>query len=59
VLVPLHKALELPEVYMSASKWDEIPYDRVVSVVMCQYKDVFAKHVKQRITNIFDKVRTG
>jgi hypothetical protein len=44
---------------MSASKWDEIPYDRVVSVVMCQYKDVFAKHVKQRITNIFDKVRTG
>jgi hypothetical protein len=34
VLVPLHKASELPEAYMSTRKWDEIPYDHVASVVM-------------------------
>jgi hypothetical protein len=59
VLVPLSKALELPEAYMSAGRWDEIPYDRVASVAMRQYKDVFAKHDKQRVAGFFDDVRTG
>lgn len=59
VLVPLRKALELPEAYMSAGKWDELPYARVASVAMHQYKDVFAKHDKQRVAGFFDEVRTG
>ncbi|KAL6181239.1 hypothetical protein ACLB2K_047894 [Fragaria x ananassa] len=42
VLVPLRKALELPEVYMGEQKW--IPYNRVPSVAMKLYKDTFFKH---------------
>jgi hypothetical protein len=57
VLVSLRKALELPEVYMSAGKWDEISNDHVASVVMHQYKDIFTKHFKQRVAGIFDEVR--
>jgi len=34
VLVPLRKVLELPEVYMSAQRWSELPYTRVASVVL-------------------------
>ncbi|CAK7336081.1 unnamed protein product [Dovyalis caffra] len=34
VLVPLHKVLELPEVYIGARRWDYIPYNRVASVPM-------------------------
>ncbi|KAK4707946.1 hypothetical protein R3W88_028871 [Solanum pinnatisectum] len=30
-LVPLHKVLEIPEVYICANKWEEIPYKRVPS----------------------------
>jgi hypothetical protein len=53
VLVSLRKAFELYEAYMSAGKWDEIPYDRIAYVVMHQYKDV-----KQSVADIFDKVCT-
>ncbi|TVU42357.1 hypothetical protein EJB05_08759, partial [Eragrostis curvula] len=59
VLVPLRKALELPEAYMSAGKWDELPYGRVSSVAMRQYKDAFLKHDKGRVAGFFDEVRTG
>ncbi|KAF8018366.1 hypothetical protein BT93_H3297 [Corymbia citriodora subsp. variegata] len=31
-LVPLRRVLELPEVYMSAVRWSDIPYNRVLSV---------------------------
>ncbi|KAL7177685.1 hypothetical protein ACSBR2_030948 [Camellia fascicularis] len=31
VLVPLHKALELPEVYMSAKQWELVPYYKIVA----------------------------
>ncbi|XP_037417967.1 uncharacterized protein LOC119281579 [Triticum dicoccoides] len=39
VQVPLRKVLELPVVYMSACKWDELPYARVASTAMRQYKE--------------------
>ncbi|KAF8691909.1 hypothetical protein HU200_040028 [Digitaria exilis] len=47
VLVPLRKALELPEVYMCACKFEELPYARVASV--------FQKHDKHRVTSFFDE----
>ncbi|KAG2582980.1 uncharacterized protein LOC120712020 [Panicum virgatum] len=59
VLVPLRKALELPEVYMCACKFEELPYARVASVAMRKYKEVFQKHDKHRVTSFFDEVRTG
>ncbi|CAN6199591.1 unnamed protein product [Urochloa humidicola] len=59
VLVPLRKALELPEVYMCACKFEELPYERVASVAMSKYKEVFQKHDQHRVTTFFDEVRTG
>ncbi|KAL6644186.1 hypothetical protein ACP70R_015794 [Stipagrostis hirtigluma subsp. patula] len=59
VLVPLRKALDLPEVYMSACKWAELPYERVSSVALRQYKEAFQKHDKHRVAGFFDEVRTG
>ncbi|KAI3955483.1 hypothetical protein MKW92_006775, partial [Papaver armeniacum] len=48
VLVPLHNALKLPELYMCANKWDSLPYNRVPSVAMTNYKEIFMKHDKER-----------
>lgn len=59
VLVPLHKALELPEVYMSANKWNSLPYNRVASVAMKNYKGLFVKHDKERFEEYLKKVKKG
>ncbi|KAF0923238.1 hypothetical protein E2562_003447 [Oryza meyeriana var. granulata] len=59
VLVPLRKVLELPEVYMTACKWEQLPYARVASVAMRQYKEAFEKHDKSGVAGFLDEVRTG
>ncbi|XP_019191428.1 PREDICTED: uncharacterized protein LOC109185905 isoform X2 [Ipomoea nil] len=59
VLVPLHKALELPEVYMSAKQWNLLPYKRVASVAMKNYTKKFSKHDKERFGEYLKKVKTG
>ncbi|KAI3850681.1 hypothetical protein MKW98_030741 [Papaver atlanticum] len=59
VLVPLHKASELPELYMSANKWELLPYNRVPSVAMNNYKEVFMNHDKERFTNHLEGVKRG
>ncbi|KAF7059931.1 hypothetical protein CFC21_066769 [Triticum aestivum] len=59
VHVPLRKVLELPEVYMSARKWDELPYARVASRAMRQYKQAFDKHDKSGVAGFYDEVRAG
>uniref|UniRef100_A0A0E0M2Z3 Uncharacterized protein n=1 Tax=Oryza punctata TaxID=4537 RepID=A0A0E0M2Z3_ORYPU len=59
VLVPLRKVLELPEVYMTAGKWEQMPYARVASVAMRQYKGAFEKHDKSGVAGFLDEVRTG
>nr|GMD69794.1 uncharacterized protein LOC109185905 isoform X2 [Ipomoea batatas] len=59
VLVPLHKALELPEVYMSAKQWNVLPYKRVASVAMKNYTKKFAKHDNERFREYLRKVKTG
>ncbi|KAK4586111.1 hypothetical protein RGQ29_023339 [Quercus rubra] len=59
ILVPLHKALELPEVYMSARQWNSLPYNRVASVAMKTYKGLFEKHDKERFEAYLEKVKSG
>jgi hypothetical protein len=44
VLVPLRRALELPEIYMSAEQWNLVRYDRIASNAMRTYKGLFYKH---------------
>ncbi|KAF8691908.1 hypothetical protein HU200_040027 [Digitaria exilis] len=59
VLVPLRKVLELPEVYMSAQRWSELPYTRVASVAMRRYKDLFKKHDEARFDKYLEDVEAG
>jgi hypothetical protein len=59
VLGPLHKALQLPEVYMSANEWNALPYNRVASVAMKTYKGLFTKHDKERFGEYLEKVKSG
>ncbi|KAJ4772953.1 plant/protein [Rhynchospora pubera] len=59
VLVPIRKVLELPEVYMSAQKWSDLPYSRVASVAMKHYKKLFKKHDEDRFDYYLTKVKEG
>ncbi|KAL6603016.1 hypothetical protein ACP70R_043377 [Stipagrostis hirtigluma subsp. patula] len=59
VLVPLRKVLELPEVYMSAQRWSELPYSRVASVAMRRYKALFQKHDEARFGKYLEDVAAG
>ncbi|KAI4304887.1 hypothetical protein MLD38_040346 [Melastoma candidum] len=59
VLVPLRKALDLPEVYIGANRWDLIPYERVASVAMKFYKEKFLNHDKERFQKYLEKVESG
>ncbi|KAE8098702.1 hypothetical protein FH972_016746 [Carpinus fangiana] len=59
VLAPLHKALQLPEVYMTANEWSGLPYNRVASVAMKTYKWQFRKHDKERFEEYLGKVKSG
>ncbi|KAL5552560.1 hypothetical protein UlMin_039961 [Ulmus minor] len=52
VLVPLRKVLELPEVYIGANKWNEIPYERVASIAMKFHKEKFLK-TQRDLANIY------
>ncbi|KAF3330370.1 hypothetical protein FCM35_KLT03724 [Carex littledalei] len=59
VLVPIRKVLELPEVYMSAQRWADLPYSRVASVAMMQYKKHFKQHDEERFIKYLKKVEDG
>ncbi|XP_037441704.1 uncharacterized protein LOC119309901 [Triticum dicoccoides] len=59
VLVPLRKVLKLPEVYMCAQQWSELPYTRVASVAMTRYKFLFKKHDEVRFGRYLDDVEAG
>ncbi|KAM3326742.1 hypothetical protein P3S67_001868 [Capsicum chacoense] len=59
ILVPLHKALEIPEVYICANKWGELPYKRVPSVAMTLYRKLFYKNDKERFEQYVSDVKEG
>lgn len=59
VLVPLHQALKLPEVYMSAKQWELIPYTRVASVAMRNYTDIFLHRDNRRFREYLENVKVG
>ncbi|XP_010522481.1 PREDICTED: uncharacterized protein LOC104801086 [Tarenaya hassleriana] len=59
VLVPLRRVLELPEVFMSANEWNSLKYNRVASVAMTNYKELFEKHDKERFAEYLENVRSG
>ncbi|KAL5713987.1 hypothetical protein ACHQM5_016009 [Ranunculus cassubicifolius] len=59
VLVPLRQTLELPEIFMSSNQWDSLPYNRVPSVAMTNYKKHFLKHDETRFNEFLGKVERG
>ncbi|KAH6798016.1 Uncharacterized conserved protein UCP015417 [Perilla frutescens var. hirtella] len=59
VLVPLRKALQLPEVYIGANDWGSLPYERVASVAMKMYKELFLKHDQERFEEYLYRVKSG
>uniref|UniRef100_A0A0D9VCY4 TROVE domain-containing protein n=1 Tax=Leersia perrieri TaxID=77586 RepID=A0A0D9VCY4_9ORYZ len=58
-LVPLRRALKLPEVFISARAWESVVYTRVASVAMKNYKDLFAKHDGDRFNAYLADVKSG
>ncbi|KAF3330369.1 hypothetical protein FCM35_KLT03723 [Carex littledalei] len=59
VLVPLRKALNLPEVNMTFGRWESIDYSRVSSLAMKRYKDVFLNYDVVRASEFLDNVGAG
>ncbi|XP_052625526.1 uncharacterized protein LOC111887907 [Lactuca sativa] len=59
VLVPLRNALQLPEVYMSAKQWSSITYERVASIAMKNYTDIFLHRDNARFHEYLQNVTTG
>ncbi|GER26083.1 hypothetical protein STAS_01710 [Striga asiatica] len=59
VLVPLHKALELPDVFIGANDWKSINYERVTPDELRLRKRDFLKHDKERFCKYLDRVRKG
>uniref|UniRef100_J3LA67 Uncharacterized protein n=1 Tax=Oryza brachyantha TaxID=4533 RepID=J3LA67_ORYBR len=58
-LVPLRRALKLPEVFISARAWESVVYTRVASVAMKNYKELFLKHDADRFNAYLDDVKAG
>ncbi|KAL6656958.1 hypothetical protein ACP70R_004738 [Stipagrostis hirtigluma subsp. patula] len=58
-LVPLRRALKLPEVFISAQAWGDVVYPRVASVAMKNYKDLFLKHDAERFEQYLADVKSG
>ncbi|PWA68630.1 hypothetical protein CTI12_AA303890 [Artemisia annua] len=59
VLVPLRNALMLPEVYMSAKELSSITYERVASIAMKNYTDIFLHRDNERFRSYLEKVKLG
>jgi hypothetical protein len=58
-LVSLRRALQLPEIFMSAGAWGDVVYKRVASVAMTNYKDFFIQRDQQRFQQYLADVKSG
>ncbi|CAD6336034.1 unnamed protein product [Miscanthus lutarioriparius] len=58
-LVPLRRALKLPEIFISAKAWGDVVYKCVASVAMKNYKDLFVKRDKERFESYLADVKSG
>ncbi|GJJ14560.1 hypothetical protein Clacol_008825 [Clathrus columnatus] len=59
ITTPLRRYLQIPEVAMSARRWDKIKYDRVPSQCMKINKDIFFKHDEDRFSQYLCDVDKG
>ncbi|MQL80670.1 hypothetical protein Taro_013128 [Colocasia esculenta] len=59
VLVPLRRALALPEVLMASNQWELLSYERVASGAMRTHKDLFMRHDGKRLADYQEQVAEG
>ena len=50
VISPLRRFMQIPELYMSSKRWNQLPYQRVPSTCMQKNKKLFIKHDKARFS---------
>jgi hypothetical protein len=58
-VAPLRRALEVPEIFVSAKAWGHVVYKRVASVAMKNYKNLFLKHDAERFKRYLADVEAG
>ncbi|WVZ79156.1 hypothetical protein U9M48_026767 [Paspalum notatum var. saurae] len=58
-VAPLRRALQLPEIFISANEWGKVVYGRVASVAMKNYKEFFLKRDAERFKSYLDDVKSG
>jgi hypothetical protein len=58
-LVPLRRALQLPEVFITAQAWGDVVYPRVASRAMRRYRKLFLKHDAERFELYLADVAAG
>jgi hypothetical protein len=56
---PLRRFLQIPELYMSANRWSELPYQHVPSTCMQRNKSLFQKHDRVRFAQYLREVAAG
>ncbi|KAF9515200.1 hypothetical protein BS47DRAFT_1342097 [Hydnum rufescens UP504] len=59
ILSPLRRHSHIPEVYMSAQKWDQLRYTCVPSICMKNSKTLFFKHDEERFKKYLADVSSG
>nr|GEV14173.1 hypothetical protein CTI12_AA149770 [Tanacetum cinerariifolium] len=59
VLVPLRNALMLLEVYMSAKQWSSTTYERVASIAMKNYTNIFLHRDNEWFCSYLEKAKHG
>ncbi|CAG7852546.1 Uncharacterized protein L728 [Serendipita indica DSM 11827] len=59
VISPLRRFMQIPELYMSTNRWNQLPYQRVGSTCMQKNKKLFIKHDKARFSKYLRDVASG
>ncbi|CAN6170153.1 unnamed protein product [Urochloa humidicola] len=58
-LASLRRALQLPEIFITAQAWGDVVYPRVASRAMRKYRELFFKHDRERFELYLADVEAG
>ncbi|TVU08375.1 hypothetical protein EJB05_41778, partial [Eragrostis curvula] len=59
MLAHLRRALELPEIFITAHRWGDVVYPRVASRAMRKYRELFFKYDAVRFQRYLEEVQAG
>jgi len=58
-LASLRRALQLPEIFITAQAWGDVVYPRVASRAMRRYRELFLEHDAERFEKYLEDVKAG